>query len=346
MLTELIPEQKKLGNNVTVLIYKSVGSEYESQIQELGCQIINLNKKNIRTPKLIPKIREIISKYDIVHVHLFPALYQVAIANIGLKNVLVYTEHSNHDRRRDIKLLRPIEKWIFSKYHAIIAISKSTKTSLIEWIGRNQKNDQRVHVIYNGINLDSINKANPTEYFQNTISKYILMVSRFVPSKDQETLIRAIPHIRDKRLKIVFAGDGSTLLNNKLIADSLGVAERCVFLGQRNDVPSLIKGCTLGVQSSHWEGFGLTAVEFMAAGKPIIASNIPGISEVVDGAGDLFTHGNEIDLASKINSLLDNTNLYDQRSKACKGRALKYNIKNMSQKYQELYINLIEKNNE
>ena len=77
-----------------------------------------------------------------------------------------------------------------------------------------------------------------------------------------------------------------------------------LFLSVREDAISILKASDIVVMSSNFEGFGLAAVEGMAAGKPVIASDVEGLSNIVEGAGLLFEPHNEKDLAAKIRLLM------------------------------------------
>jgi glycosyltransferase involved in cell wall biosynthesis len=79
----------------------------------------------------------------------------------------------------------------------------------------------------------------------------------------------------------------------------------------------------------------------MASGKPFIASDVPGLRDVVKDAGLLFPPGNEKVLAEKINSLLSDTELYEKVAKDCLNRAKDYDIDNMVEQYIELYIEIL-----
>ena len=69
------------------------------------------------------------------------------------------------------------------------------------------------------------------------------------------------------------------------------VHENIRFWGNRSDVPILLRTSDIIVMSSHWEGFGLAAVEGMAAKKPVVASDVDGLKQIVDGAGLIFKVG-------------------------------------------------------
>lgn len=121
----------------------------------------------------------------------------------------------------------------------------------------------------------------------------------------------------------------------------MGLEDRVHFLGIRDDVERILKTSDIIVLSSNWEGFGLAAVEGMAAGKPVIASNVPGLANVVSDAGLLFTKGKDSDLANKINILIENNDLYHKLSLAAEKRAELFSLDKMVDKYIELYNKIL-----
>lgn len=271
------------------MVYHLTGTATERRLIESGVKVTSLDLP-LRSPKTVSRLRPYIKSADIVHVHLFPSSYIVALANIGINKPLVFTEHSTHNRRRDKSYLRSLERWVYSRYTKIGCISEATAANLKEWIGK-ELASSRIEVIENGIDLTVYQNAEPKparELFGRE-GKPLLMVSRFVPAKDQATVIRALPHIEDPQIFVAFAGDGETLEACKKLADDLGVSGRVVFLGNRDDIPTLIKSSFIGIQSSHWEGFGLTAVEMMAGGLPVIASDVDGLRQYCGGSRTDFS---------------------------------------------------------
>ena len=111
-------------------------------------------------------------------------------------------------------------------------------------------------------------------------------------------------------------------------------------MGSRNDVPQILSQAYLVVQSSNWEGFGLCVVEAMATGVPVIASNIVGLKEVVEGAGVLFEAGNEQDLVRQINTLLNSESIYKNIALCCKKRAEAFSISKTAEEYMDVYHSL------
>ena len=264
--------------------------------------------------------------------HLFPSVYWVAIAAIGLKVKLVYTEHSTSNRRREKSYLRPIEKFVYRQYDKIISISQQTQDALQGWL---HSKDDRFVVVNNGVDVKRFSLLR-----HSVIPKSLIMVSRFVASKDQETLIRAMKSV-DAGVVLRLVGDGENLQHCKAIAEEVGVSDRVEFLGVRSDIAELIAESYIGVQSSNWEGFGLTAVEIMAAGKPVIASDVDGLRQVVEGAGIIFNRGNVEELANRISHLLADDEYYKNVTYACRQRALAYDISVMAESYKSIYCSLI-----
>jgi glycosyltransferase involved in cell wall biosynthesis len=109
------------------------------------------------------------------------------------------------------------------------------------------------------------------------------------------------------------------------------------FLGIRTDVPQLLKGSDIVVLSSKYEGLSLSSIEGMASGKPFIAADVPGLKEIVVGAGLLFPQGDEKALVKKITELLNDEKLYNKVSVSCLERAALYDINNMVEKHITLY---------
>ena len=133
-------------------------------------------------------------------------------------------------------------------------------------------------------------------------------------------------------------GDGENLGHCKKVAQDIGVVNRVQFLGARSDVAELIAKSLIGIQSSNWEGFGLTAVEIMACGKPIVATNVNGLKQVVEGAGLLFEVGDYKTLSKIIAGLINNKNQYDSMVEKSKKRAEEYNIEKTAEKYINAYM--------
>jgi glycosyltransferase involved in cell wall biosynthesis len=135
------------------------------------------------------------------------------------------------------------------------------------------------------------------------------MVARLDPIKDQATLIRAFAQVvKDyPRAELWLVGDGVRASELCDLAIAQGIADRVVFWGPRNDVPELLgRMDVFAFSTSRDEGFGIVLIEAMAAGLPVVASDVPACREVLGAgaAGLLVPPGDPAPLARAICALL------------------------------------------
>lgn len=336
LLKDLLPLLAE-DNEVELVVFKRKNTQIEQDIIRQGI-LIHFLEISQRSPLAILKLRKFIKKVDIVHSHLFPTHYYAVLANIGLKKPLYFTEHSTYNKRRNHKWLKPVERFVYNNLDRVICVSEATQTQLVCWLGFSFPKN-KVVVIKNGIDCKKyqiVKKKNTNDIFRRE-GKPILMISRFTEAKDHETVVRSIKYVEDSSAFVVFVGDGVTKSRIMDLTKELGVEDRIVFLGSRTDIPEIINAAYIGIQSSNWEGFGLTVVEMMAGGVPVITSDINGLKQVVEGAGILFEKNNPKDLAIQINKLLKDRDLFLNTRDKCLKVSEKYNILKTKEMYKALY---------
>lgn len=340
LLIESIPLYIEKGLKVDVLLLNDDETVFRKKLEETKvCNIITFKNKSVYNPFLIFKIIPFLKNYDVIHVHLFPSLYWVAFAKIFSlsKTKLVYTEHSTTNRRRENFILSKIDKIVYSKYNSIIAITNEVLQNLNSHL--NYKNNNQIKVIKNGLNLDAISNAtaySKTDFFEENDAKIVIQVARFLEPKDQQTLIKSLS-LLPENIKLILVGDGSLLYQSKQLVLELNLQKKVLFLGVRMDVLALLKTSDIIVLSSKHEGLSLSCIEGMASGKPFVASNVPGLKEVVQGNGVLFESGNANDLANKISNLLNDENYYNEIISSCLKKSTEYDIHLMIDNYIKLY---------
>ena len=130
LLSEIIPLMNREDDlEVSLLVSNYRDPTFLHKLKAANVNVRSLNISNIYTLDNIFKIADIIKEYDLIHVHLFPSIYIVALANLFAKKPLVYTEHATNNRRRDKWYLKPFEKWVYSKYCKIISIGNGTEAN-------------------------------------------------------------------------------------------------------------------------------------------------------------------------------------------------------------------------
>lgn len=338
LMSDIIPLlNEKEGIDVEFLINGVAERSFLPALQNAGVIIHELKCSSVYSPLCIFKIAKFIRKYDLIHVHLFPTLYFVAIANLFVGKPLVYTEHNTYNKRRNKWYLRYIEKWIYGRYTKIISISKSTEENLKEWISDSvAANDNRFIVVNNGVRLDSFKQIKRNHIYPHTL----IMVSRFAPAKDQMTIIKTMSKLSND-IHLILVGDGVNYEKCKRMAEDINVLDRVHFVGMQSDIPSWLGKADIGIQSSFWEGFGLSAVEMMAAGLPVIASDVEGLRQIVDGAGLLFPCGDANLLAELVNKLFEDKSYYNQVRQKCIERSKCYDVKRMVDAYLDVYKDVL-----
>lgn len=338
LISETLPLFQKEGLDVSLaLLNGSCTPFYEELKNNSSIRIYNLGMGTVYNPTVILKIIPLLKKIDVIHVHLFPSLYFVALASwiSKSKSSLVFTEHSTDNKRLQNKFLSTVDRAIYSRYNKIICITPQVKSVLKHKLSIR---DKKLEVIENGINIKKIQGAQKADrYVFNYCDsdKILIMVAGFREQKDHETVIRAIK-LLPAEYKLLLVGDGVRRTTIEEYISSLQLNDRVKLLGVRTDVYSLIKMSDFSVLSSHWEGFGLAAAEAMACGVPTIASNVDGLSSVVENGGILFEKGNIDDLKNKI-LMLENDEVYKHYSKLGIEKAKQYDIKLMINKLQDLY---------
>ena len=114
-----------------------------------------------------------------------------------------------------------------------------------------------------------------------------------------------------------------------------------VFTGVRSDIPNVLKAADVVVMSSHLEGFGLAAVEGMAAGKPVVASDVVGLRDIVKNYGCVFPQGDERRLAEIVERLKNDSNFYKTLAGQCYLRSKDYDISKTIDSYIDVYESIV-----
>lgn len=336
LLADIVPLLKEKGHDVDVYVFDGSDTTFKRHLEAKGVKIISYKENcNVYNPLIIIDLIRVLGRYDIVHAHNTSPQFFCAISSLFKKMTLITTEHSTSNRRRNHKIFKIIDKWVYSRYKRIIAISKNTKKLLAEYIPSLNK----IEVIYNGIELDKYSHLITNK--NESPKKFIItMIAGFRYQKDHETPIKALSYLNKDEYEMWYVGDGNEKDKIVRMIKEFGVEDQVKLLGKRDDIPSIINKSDVIIQISHIEGFGLAAVEGMASKKPVIATDIPGLNEVVDGAGILVEHRDEVNLAKEIEKLAKNKEHYRIIAEKCYERASLFDIHKTVSNYLEIYINL------
>jgi glycosyltransferase involved in cell wall biosynthesis len=325
MLTAMAPRLRTRGVACDVAVLLRTPSPLERAFQQQNIPLYYTNVTRLYSPRQILSLAKLLRGYDIIHVHLFPAqLWTVlATASLGVQVPLVSTEHNTWNARRHW-WMRRFDQWMYSHYDHIACISDATAEELVRWC---PSTAGKITIIPNGIRLDVFENAQPAALpdVPGDVPR-LVFVGRFDPQKDHATILRAVTYIQNAHLLLV--GDGPLRQRLEYMAQSLGIARRVTFLGRRSDVAAVLKASDIYVHSTNSDGFGVAACEAMAAGLPVVASDVPGLAQLVAGAGILFPVGDDKVLARHLTALIGSPELRREMSQASVRRARQFSIEN------------------
>jgi glycosyltransferase involved in cell wall biosynthesis len=206
-------------------------------------------------------------------------------------------------------------------------------------------------VIYNGFNFSRLSQLPSTEEIRtkfNITTKFVVaMVATFSAYKDYKTYIKGALEVLKTRDDVSFLciGDGDDSAFRALVPAEK--SNRILFLGKQNKVESIMNICDIGVLATdvrnHAEGISNALMEFMALGKPVIATNFGGSVElVVNGkTGYLVEAYDHNELATRVNTLLSSDLLRTEMGKASRERVeTQFSIDKMVSSFYEEYQSL------
>lgn len=346
LILETIPLLNDEGIQTDLAVLNGNSYPFLVALKKLNCcSIFSLGNKSVYNPILIFKIIPYLKKYDLIHVHIFPALYWVALAKMisFSKTKLIYTEHSTSNNRRQTLFFKMVDRCVYSFYSKIITIAPEVDANIKNHLGFKK---DRFIMIQNGINLESIKATKPIPRPNllpnlNGDFKILIQVASFRYPKDQKTVIKSLKKLGD-HVVLILVGDGPLRPECENLVKTLGLTNRVLFLGIRMDVIPLLKASDIIILSSHHEGMSLASMEGMASGKPFIAADAPGLGDLVRNAGLVFPVNDDVTLAKQINKLLIDTAYYNETVTNCLERANNYSIDTTINKVIKVYKTVLE----
>jgi len=248
-----------------------------------------------------------------------------------------------------------LQPWGRSTYfqQRLISANVDQYTAVSAAVGRQLSEDFRVpaskiSVIHNGIPLDAYEGPVDGSFRRmlagGTDYPIILTVARLDGQKGHKFLLEAACQVPEAIF--VLAGTGPEGPALEALARELGVASRVRFLGQRVDIPDLLANCDLFVLPSLYEGFPLSVLEAMAAGKAVVATAVGGTPEAVSNGenGFLVPAGDAAALAKAIRDVLSDPFLAGRMGSIGKARVRQqFSVGVMAQQVHQVYENLLKK---
>jgi len=311
---------------------------YLPVIQQYADEVIQLDFAK-RTISLFYTLRKIIKKENptIVYAHLVIGLLVTGIANLGLNNRFYCNLHGIFNEvsvgsKRKAALFRFIT-FIFQFNCHYIAVSESMKRNLMK-SGILSKN---ITIIYNGINLEKFRFESVETNLHRAFN--VVYIGRLHPEKGVDKILAIAKALQNENIQFQIIGDGPLMqeISERISSEKINNVK---LLGYKLDIKPYLYGCDVLLMPSEYETFGLSILEAMACGKPIIASNTGGIPELLlNGEGGFLCEPNDIDcFVEKIKLLMQYPHIRTKFGAFNRKRfEMHFTIKQMMSKLEALY---------
>lgn len=289
-------------------------------------------------------------KVDVLHVHYaIPHAYAAYMAkkmllDNGIHIPIVTTLHGT-----DITLVgshpfyRPAVTFSINHSDRVTAVSESLKQDTLRLFDINKK----IEVIPNFIDIDRIKaKGKPCErsLLANKEEKIVTHISNFRPLKRILDVIAIFEGILPKvKSKLMMVGEGPEKSKAMEYVKNKGLQEHVLFLGNSNEIDKILCFSDLFLLPSEKESFGLSALEAMAHGVPVISSNAGGIPEVNQHGvtGYLSNIGDTADMTQNALRLLENEKQHNLFKIQSQEQAQRFNINTIVSQYESSYVDAI-----
>ena len=288
------------------------------------------------------------NKLDIIHVHYaIPHATSAILARTILNNKIkvITTLHGT-----DITLVglepsfTPVVRFGIEASDGVTAVSRYLRETTISTYNINRE----IEVIPNFVDTEIFKPGENLELRKKIApkgEKILIHVSNFRKVKRVQDVVKVFEIVRKKiPSKLVFVGDGPERGDAENLCRQLNICDDVLFLGKQDALHEILCSADVFILPSQIESFGLSALEAMSCGLPVIATNVGGLPEVVlhGETGYLTEIGNIERMASYVIELLEDKNKYREFSEKARERAEKFFDKDLIvPKYEMFYEKIL-----
>jgi len=296
--------------------------------------------------KAVRQLSHFIREQDIriLHTHGYKTDLLGRLAVVGTGCRIITTPHG-WTERPDIKLrcYEMLDRMLMPFLDAVVPLSDELYRQLNAIPGLGGK----LHLIRNGVDIseiDAVQGISPEMASWKKDGAYVIgYIGRLIPGKGIDVLFDAVARDGDRNWRVALIGEGEQAAELKDLAKRLGIERKVQFFGYREDRLEFLKGFDVFVLPSRSEGVPRCLMEAMAAGVPVVASDIPGCRYLVEHGrtGLLFPTDDPGRLYETIDSLAQDTSL--SRSLVRYARLFlqeRFSAARMAHEYQALYVQL------
>ena len=303
-------------------------------------------------------IGEMIGKNNIHIVnahHFMPMIYSFYGCKIKNNCKLIYTEHAKSEVEKVPWIWQKIGSYLLNRSDAAVGVTKEVSETIHD---RFKLHPSKVFTIKNGVDLEAYKGANNKKELRKKLGiteneKVIGIVANLKRIKNHIFLLKAFDELIKsyKKVKLLLIGQGfkndpenaEEELRN--FVNEKGLNKKVLFLGYRSDISDLLSIMDIFCLTSFKEGLPLSLIEAMAAGLPIVGTDVEGIREVVlqNKNGFLVQIDDAEELRKALLNLLKNEPLKRRFGKESKFLSKEYSLEQCVNKYQELFLTVMNK---
>jgi glycosyltransferase involved in cell wall biosynthesis len=287
--------------------------------------------------------------FDVLHCHgIYPPSYLAALLRDSLPVPVVVTSHGGDVYEQNVRLQKPaiVERCVqgLRAADALVAISRFTREGFTRLC---PEAAPRIVDIPNGVDVAAYQPAGQARKPELPFEpkSYAIFLGRLKHRKGVDVLLHSMARVADARLVLV--GDGEERPALERLSEKLGLGKRVRFMGTMSGPAKvqLLQNARFGVvPSRQWESFGLVVLEGYASGLPMIATDLPGLADLIEPeeTGLLVPPESPPLLAGALRQLFGDDDLVSRMSRAARQKVVQYDWRNVASRHIELYEHLIQ----
>jgi glycosyltransferase involved in cell wall biosynthesis len=338
---------KKRFNPVICCI--SEGGEVADKLKRSGYKVEILNRMRGHGFDLgaVKGIYDFIKRENIhiLRTHQYHSnLYGRLAGRIAGVPVIIPSFHNLYRSPDRPKFQRRLFNYILSCFtDKLVAVSNAVASDMVryDWV-----NPSKTAIIYNGIEIENFNielsKEEARKIFNMPVNAIIIgSVGRLTEQKGHNYLLKALANVDN--CQVVITGDGPLRKELEALAERLKV--KCILIGELDyiKIPAFLKALDIFSFPSLWEGLPSALIEAMAAGIPVIATDIPPHKEVLGDTGIFVPPGDADELTKAVKMLIDDPSLMRSVAQKENERVKMFSVDNTVKTYEKLFEEILKK---
>ena len=327
-------DQSKVHAEVFCVYGEPMENQLERDLQNKGIEIHFIRKKLGFSISAVRRLFRELDRFapDVIHTHLNACVYSAPWAILRRKPFL-HTFHLPPVLENNRFLRRVISKSLIGlKVMSPVAISHQNQIFISQYFGLPKS---EIPVVYNPVELSKFENPKPRT---NTAFTFIT-AGILSAQKNQKMMLRAFAAFLEKgyEARLVILGKGEEEENLRMLAEELKISDCIDFAGFVVNVEDYLTNADVFLLSSDYEALPLALLEAMAAGLPIVSTDVGGVRDIVTDNGVLIAAGDMNALVQAMEELYLNKDVRETMAKASKNNVCAYDVSNTSAGYSELY---------